>query len=68
MKKDGRFLEEVTVTICRLRDAYAVVSQQDNSGPVMKNAQTLYAGLTYGRKALNEASIGFNDSKRGFMA
>jgi flagellar protein FliS len=68
MKKDSGFLDEVAAIIKRLRDAYVVVSQQDNSGQVMKNTQTLYAGLTYGRNALNEASVGFNDSKRGFMA
>lgn len=68
MKKKGGFLEEVKLVIGKLKIAYSEVSMQDMSGPVMKNTQTLYAGLTYGRKSLNESSIAFNDEKRGFMA
>lgn len=37
-----------------LRQAFEQVSKQDDSGPVMKNVQTVYAGLTYSGTSLNE--------------
>ena len=37
-----------------LKESFAKISQEDESGPVMGNAQTVYAGLTYGRGTLNE--------------
>jgi flagellar protein FliS len=68
MKKDSTYLEEVNVVIDDLKEGFEVVSQQDNSAPLMKNTQQIYAGLTYGRKSLNESAVSFDDAKRGFMA
>lgn len=68
MKKDSQYLDEVSVVIDNLKEGFVAVSQQDNSDPLMKNAQQIYAGLTYGRKSLNESAVAFNDTKRGFMA
>ena len=36
-----------------LRDAYDEVASENKTGPLMQNAQTVYAGLTYGRKDVN---------------
>lgn len=68
MKKDSQYLDEVTAVIDNLKEGFIGVSQQDNSGPMMKNTQQIYAGLTYGRKSLNESAVAFNDTKRGYMA
>lgn len=67
MEKKDSYLDEVKLVIGKLKAAYAIVSKQDDSGPVMKNTQQLYAGLTYGKNALNESSLAYNDTKRGFM-
>jgi flagellar protein FliS len=68
MKKDSMYLDEVSAIIDNLKEGFVGVSQQDNSGPLMKNTQQIYAGLTYGRKSLNESAFDFNETKRGFMA
>lgn len=68
MKKDGTILDEVEMVLDKLRIGFVEVSKQDPTGPVMKNTQQVYAGLTYGRGALNESAIGYNDANRGFTA
>ncbi len=44
------------------------VSKQDTSGPVMRNSQQLYAGLTYGKGKLNETYLNPGNGNRGFIA
>ncbi|MBP3477449.1 MAG: flagellar export chaperone FliS [Lachnospiraceae bacterium] len=58
-------LEHVRMVIGELRKAYKKIEEQDVSGPVMGNTQTVYAGLTYGRNTLTE-SITDPASNRGF--
>lgn len=58
-------LQHVKMVIQRLRDAYEKLSEQDTSGPVMANTQTVYAGLTYGKNSLTE-SLADQGSNRGF--
>ena len=58
-------LLSVKNNLCRLRDAYAQIVSQDESAPVMGHTQTVVAGLTYGKYALNESLSG-EDSNRGF--
>lgn len=51
-----------------LLPAFQEVAAQDDSEAVMENAQSIYAGLTYGRGSLNE-TIGVGVSpNRGFQA
>lgn len=50
----------------KLKDAFAKVAQQDHSEPVLENAQTVYAGYTYGKTDLNE-NLDNNSSGRGFL-
>lgn len=52
--------------ISRLREAYNQIADTNKSGAVMQNSQSVYAGLTYGRGALNESVIG--SGNRGFLA
>lgn len=58
-------LENVDKIIKPLHDAYEKLSAMDNSGPVMENVQTVYAGLTYGRNNLIE-NLADQGVDRGF--
>ena len=51
----------------KLMSAFSDVSKSDESGPIMENTQTVYAGLTYGKNSLNESLAGQNID-RGFRA
>lgn len=62
---DRENLEHVESVIRPLHEAYKQIESQDISGPVMGNAQTVYAGLTYGRNTLPE-SITDPAANRGF--
>jgi flagellar protein FliS len=60
-------LEHVEMVIGELQKAYKQIEDQDQSGPVMGNTQTVYAGLTYGRNNLTE-NITDPAANRGFLA
>lgn len=59
-------LDEAAKIMQKLRDAYAAISKEDTSGPVMGNAQTVYAGLTYSK---NDLSVNLDEGSgsRGFF-
>ena len=59
-------LDTIEMIFTKLRDAYQQISSQDQSGPLMENIQSVYAGLTYGRTDLNESLVNY-DAKRGFL-
>jgi flagellar protein FliS len=63
-RSDG--LEEAENIMGRLRSSFKKAAQQDNSAPIMKNAQQVYAGMTYAPGALNESYID-PDNHRGFL-
>lgn len=58
-------LEEADKVIRNLHEAYAQIAAQDTSVPVMENAQTIYAGLTYGKNTLTE-NLSDQGIDRGF--
>ena len=58
-------LEHVRLVIGQLHKAYEQIENQDKSGPVMGNTQTVYAGLTYGRNTLTE-NVADPAANRGF--
>lgn len=58
-------LEHVEFIIQKLHASYKQIEKQDTSGPVMGNAQSVYAGLTYGRNNLTE-NITDPAANRGF--
>ena len=68
MQKQPELLDGVAEIFEKLLTGYQKVSEEDTSGPVMKNTQQVYAGLTYGRGTLNEMYVNMNESRRGFMA
>lgn len=55
-KKDN--LEFICDMMNRLRESFDKISSKDTSGSAMQNADTVYAGLTYGRESLDEISAG----------
>ena len=51
---DAESLKHARPVLEKLLKAYKQIETQDTTGPVMGNAQTVYAGLTYGRSDLME--------------
>ena len=62
---DRENLEHVRSVIGELQKAYRQIEDQDRSGPVMGNAQTVYAGMIYGRNTLLE-NVADPSANRGF--
>lgn len=55
MRNRTEGLDEIAGMLHKLRDSFEIASRDDTGAPLMQNAQTVYAGLTYGRDALNES-------------
>ena len=54
IKEDGvTYIKNCQPMIESLRDAYNMVAMENKTGPLMQNTQTVYAGLTYGKKDIN---------------
>lgn len=68
VSRNASLLDSADDVIKGLRAAFHEISAQDTDGPVMRNTEQVYAGLTYGRGSLNESSLDPNGTKRGFMA
>lgn len=66
VRRDPTILEDVRKVIEPLCDAYKQIQDQDTSGPVMNNSQTVYAGLTYGRNQLTE-NMADQGTNRGML-
>ena len=62
-RTDG--IKEAEKILKRLYASFGEVAKSDTSGPLMRNTQAVYAGMTYGRTTLNENYI--EDSHRGFF-
>ena len=62
-RTDG--IEEAEKILKRLYASFCEVAKKDTSGPLMRNTQQVYAGMTYGRNTLNENC--FENSHRGFF-
>ena len=65
--KNDEGLDKVIYMLKSLRKSFYEISKQDDSGPVLKNTQQVYAGLTY-------SSVGGSNeistdplSNRGYM-
>lgn len=65
MDKDAVHISNVLKVMLPLKEAYTTISKEDTSEPVMTNAQTVVAGLTYGRNDVNE-SMADQGASRGF--
>lgn len=66
--KEPVLLNRVIPIVEKLKSAFIQVAKEDASNAVMMNSQKLYAGLTYGKHALDEVLVNVNESKRGFRA
>ena len=62
-RTDG--IEEAEKILKRLYASFCEAAKSDTSGPLMRNTQKVYAGMTYGRNSLNENC--YEDSHRGFF-
>lgn len=67
-QKNTVFIEDAIEIMSNLLIGFEEVSKEDNSDPVMKNTEQIYAGLTYGKGVLNEVALNTNRTKRGFKA
>jgi flagellar protein FliS len=61
-------LDIVTDVISKLRNSFKQLADNETGGPIMQNAQSIYAGLTYGKGYLNETYVNARDYNRGFKA
>ncbi|NLJ96687.1 MAG: flagellar protein FliS [Clostridiales bacterium] len=68
VKRDPLTLSNAKSILNKLLTGFKEVSKLDRSGPVMRNTQQLYAGLTYGKGTLNETYIDPSNKSRGFIA
>lgn len=68
IKKNPEILDSAIEVLNRLLVGFEGVAKSDDSAPVMRNTQQLYAGLTYGKGTLNETSIDPGGQNRGFRA
>jgi flagellar protein FliS len=60
-------IKRVLKNFDKLHEAYLELEKQDTSEGLMGNTQKVYAGLTYGKHALNE-DMTASSTNRGFMA
>ncbi len=60
------YLEEAEAMLKKLKDAFVQVAKEDNSEPMIENAQTVYAGYTYGKNDIN-VNLDNNSIGRGFL-
>lgn len=65
-KCDKAALADVRKVIAPLCEAYRQIQDQNTSGPVMNNSQTVYVGLTYGRNQLTE-NMADQGTNRGML-
>lgn len=68
IKRNPVSLDSAESVLQKLLVGFEGVAKEDKSGPMMRNTQQLYAGLTYGKGRLNETYIDPNDRSRGFIA
>ena len=65
IRNDPGALGDALRLMSSLKESFEKLSEQDGSGPVMKNTQPVYAGLTYGKGTLNE-STSYPSGDRGY--
>ncbi|MBQ9990878.1 MAG: flagellar protein FliS [Lachnospiraceae bacterium] len=65
VQEKKELMEPVVKMIKELKQSYEQVASLDTSAPLMENAQTVYAGLTYGKGSLN-VDLADQSTNRGF--
>lgn len=66
IRNDKMLLDDAIMVISKLHESFSQLAKTDNSEPLMRNVQQVYAGLTYGKGLLNEMSM--ENANRGFKA
>ncbi|HOO79067.1 MAG TPA: flagellar protein FliS [Lachnospiraceae bacterium] len=66
IKREATPLPPVKKIMTKWRDTYALISAEDNSAPLMEHTETVYAGMTYGKKEILETNPDAG-SNRGFL-
>ncbi|MGN0318352.1 MAG: flagellar protein FliS [Lachnospira sp.] len=61
-------LARVEKLLAKLRASFYEISRQDESGPLMKNTQQVYAGLTYSNGGYSNENLTDPVENRGFKA
>lgn len=64
---DKSALLHVMSILSKLKEAYAQISEQDKSAPVMQHTESIYNGFTYNKNLKNETLVG-KDLNRGILA
>ncbi len=54
IRNEKSCLKEAEGLIIKLHDAFEKIADEDSSDPLMKNTETVYAGLTYGRSGVQD--------------
>lgn len=65
IQQDKERIIPIMKMIQELKESYEKIVSQDTSAPMMENAQTVYAGLTYGKNSLN-VDLSDQSIDRGF--
>lgn len=65
-KLDPKALKNSIPILIKIKSGFEGIKDEDKSGSVMKNTQTIYAGLTYGKNSLNELSVDPDNRNRGY--
>ena len=67
MRHSTEEIEESRRLLKQMYETFSEVAKQDQSAPLMRHAQQVYAGMTYGKGDLNE-NIDITEPSRGFLA
>ena len=65
-QKSREPLMEASMVMDSLGEAFRELAENDDSAPLIKNAEKVYYGMTYGKKDINKISD--SDESRGFLA
>ena len=66
IKLDVKYINDAVKIISKLNESYKQAAKNDDSAPLMANAEEVYVGMTYGRnQILYELSNDVNN--RGFL-
>lgn len=66
VRKEPQELDRCISMLQKIKTIFEAIHKQDSSGPVMRNAHQIYAGLTYGKGTLTESYGNVDYSNRGY--
>jgi flagellar protein FliS len=66
-RKEPLVLDEISLVLGKLKEAYAQIAPTNPSAPVMSNTQSVISGLTYGKGASLAEDMTGQDTNRGML-